>query len=457
VTSHAILQDLVLTILAGGSGTRLWPVSRAQTPKHLVPLLGADSLLQQTLSRNAAIAEMGRTIVVGAQQQADLIRRQLEAVDPSSAKHMLVEPAARNTAAAVAIAALKARDEFGPDSILFVCPSDHLIQRPEVLHEAVRAGMPAARAGKLVTFGIQPSRPETGFGWIERGDELKFAKNVHQVSRFVEKPDRATAAQMLQSGGFLWNSGMFLLRAQTILEEIARYTPQIATMSEAAYRKRSSGREIVDAELFGQVPSQPIDKAVMERSEHVAVIPCDPKWSDLGSWQAIWETLSKDHQNNAIQGDGIAEQASGNLIKAEKRLVAVAGVDDLAVVETGDAVLVMKLDNSEAVKAVVARLADADRSEIRVPGQQVRDWGQIEMLGDRHGAIINELRLDPSRTASRSGPAHLVRLTGHGFDDRGQEIAAGYSRVVETGATASLTNASTGEPLILAEIAFKAA
>lgn len=394
-----LLADLVPVVLAGGSGTRLWPVSRAAFPKHLVELTGADSLLQATASRLMALAPEGRFLTVAAAGQAILVRRQLAQLDPRLVTHLLLEPAPRNTAAAVALAALYARAAWGGDALLWVCPSDHLITDPAPLRAALLAGAAAARAGHLVTFGIAPTRPETGYGYIEEGDPLDHP-GVRHVRRFVEKPERSVAEAMLAAGGHLWNSGMFLMRASTILEELEAHAPEILALTRDAMND-AGGERLIDPERFGRVPSLPIDKAVMERSDRVAVVPCDPGWSDVGSWQAIWEIMAKDPAGNALRGDVVVAGGRDNLIRAEHRLVAVAGVDDLAVIETADAVMVAPKADADAVKALVARLVEAGRPEALIHAREVRPWGAFTILAARPGYMVREVEIDPGAALDR--------------------------------------------------------
>jgi mannose-1-phosphate guanylyltransferase/mannose-6-phosphate isomerase len=387
---------LVPTILAGGSGTRLWPVSRAAFPKHLVELFGEESLLQNTMHRALRAVPAGRVITVAAAGQAVLIRRQLGALDPALLDHLLLEPSARNTAAAVALAALHAEAAFGGDSILWVCPSDHLMLDQDNLYASLRRAIAAAARGWLVTFGIAPSRPETGFGWIAPAEPVADAPAVLRVERFIEKPARDVAERLLAESRSLWNSGMFVFRADRMLEELERWAPDILAATRAACPDPAGAPAAgLDARAYGLIRSQPIDKAVMERSAHVAVVPSDPKWSDVGSWHAIWELMDKDAAGNARQGDTLAVEAHDNLIRSEKRVVALAGVEGLAVIETADAVLVADRQNSDAVRAVVDALARAGRKEAVTHAREMRPWGQFTVLHEGPGFKVKEVVVDP--------------------------------------------------------------
>lgn len=449
---------IVPVILAGGSGTRLWPVSRAAFPKHLVELVGDESLLQTTARRVLRVAPAGRVITVAAAGQAVLVRRQLGALSPALLDHLLLEPVARNTAAAVGLAALEARAAFGPEALLWVCPSDHLILDVDRLLGAVEAGCPAARGGHLVTFGIEPSRPETGFGWIETGDALPDAPAAHAVRRFVEKPPREIAEAMLAAGGHLWNSGMFLMRADVVLAELARHEAVLAAGLAAAHKAAGAHAGSVPESLFADLPALPIDKAVMERSDRVAVVPCDPRWSDVGSWRALWELLAKDGADNALQGDVVLEAASGNLVKAEHRLVALAGVRDLAVIETADAVLVADKGNADAVKNLVGALVRASRPEAVRHAREVRPWGWFTVLHERPGYRVAEVVLDPGGRLSLQRHAgrdeHWLVIEGRAavtIEDTAQVLDPGQSVIVRRGDAHRLANPGTA-PLRLIEV-----
>jgi mannose-1-phosphate guanylyltransferase/mannose-6-phosphate isomerase len=398
---------LVPVVLAGGSGTRLWPVSRAAFPKHLVELFGEESLLQTTVRRALAVAPAGRVVTVTAAGQAVLVRRQLEALDGALLRHVLAEPSPRNTAAAIALAALHARAEFGPGSVLWICPSDHVMLDTGALYAALDAGLPAADEGWLVTFGIAPSRPETGFGWIASGGPAPGLAGVDRVRRFVEKPARDAAERMLAEDGYAWNSGMFLMRADAALDELGRHEPELAAAATAAHAAfAADGKRRIDPGLYAAVKSMPVDKAVMERSSRVAVVPVDPKWSDVGSWHALWEMMDKDAAGNAVQAGGDASSvvlvdARGCLVRSEKRLVALAGVEDLAVVETADAVLVARREVGEAIRGVVDALVKGGRKEATVHAREVRPWGTFLVLQEGPGYKVKEVCVDAGRRLTR--------------------------------------------------------
>lgn len=446
MTSHG--HGVIPVLMAGGSGTRLWPVSREILPKQLVALAGDDTLLQRTARRFLKVAPAGDVVCVGAEPQAFLVRQQLEAVDPDLAGRMILEPAGRNTAAAVALAALHARAEGREDAVLWVCPADHLISDVDALLDAVRAALPAARAGELATFGIRPDRADPGLGYIRLG--AAGGGGVHRVERFVEKPDADRAEAMLAEGGWLWNSGIFLFRADRILEELRTHAPDLLAAVEAAFAagaRDAEGNFRLPREAFAAVPARPIDKAVMERSERVVVVPCDPGWSDLGSWQALWERLPRDERGNAVTGDGLVVGASGCLIRAEDRLVVLAGVRDLAVIDTADALLVAPRDDADAVRAAVSALKAADRPEARSPAAERRPWGRFRVLHEAEGFKVKEIVVEPGAQLSlqshRRRAEHwtvvmgLARVT---VDDAVHDLEPGGSVDVPLGAVHRMAN-----------------
>jgi mannose-1-phosphate guanylyltransferase / mannose-6-phosphate isomerase len=401
--------ELLPVILLGGAGTRLWPVSRATLPKPLAPLIGEESLLQQTARRVLACAAPERVITVGARSHDFMVRRQLAEVAPGLGAHRLLEPCGRNTAAAIALAALYAGRRFAGDAVLWVCPSDHLVTDPAALQRAVERALPVAEAGELVTFGITPARPETGYGYIRAGAPLSTAGAVRRVARFVEKPDLATAQALLADGDCYWNSGMFLFRADRILAEIGAHAPAILQAVDRAFATLSEvpgGAFEVPQDAYEAVPAAPIDKAVMERTERIAVLPCDPGWSDLGSWQALWEQLPQDASGNAVRGQAFLDASAGCLVQAEGRLVACAGVRDLAVIETADAVLVTDRRDADAGRRLVALLQRAGRAEASAHAEEQRPWGSFRVLHEGPGFKVKEIVVAPGGRLSLQSHEH---------------------------------------------------
>ncbi|MBZ6378680.1 mannose-1-phosphate guanylyltransferase/mannose-6-phosphate isomerase [Pacificimonas aurantium] len=345
-------------ILSGGSGTRLWPLSTSSCPKQFLSLTSASSMIAETVQR-AKGEGYAEPIVVTGTNQIDLLRGALA----SERFTLLAEPAARNTAPAIALAAQHAVETDGAQ-LLLVMPSDHLIADLAAFREAIDAGKPLAEDGWLVTFGIEPDRPETGYGYIEAGDGISGRGRA--AAAFHEKPDPATAERYLQAGGFYWNAGIFLMRADRYLEELSQHEPAIFRAVAAAYRKGALGAEayVPEASEFRRSPSQSIDYAVMERTERKAVIPVNMGWSDIGSFEALHAVLPRDERGNVVVGDVVAEDCSDGLFWSTGPLVTAAGLQDLVVVATPEAVAVVPRSRSQDVKLIVERLRADGRSQL---------------------------------------------------------------------------------------------
>lgn len=352
---------IIPVILSGGAGTRLWPLSRELEPKQLVRLLGSTTLLQKTVQRLGGIPDLGPPVVVCNHAHHERVVGQLAELDVRAAA-LILEPVGRNTAPAAAVAALHTR-AAGADPILLILPADHMIAEPDRFHQAVAAGIPPAEAGNLVTFGIVPESPNTGYGYIEQGENLEGP--VSRVVRFVEKPDAETAGEYMASGRHLWNSGMFMFRASRYLEELDQYEPTMLAKSRHALEAAEvvDGALRLDAAVFRSIAGNSIDCAVMERTERAVVIPLDAGWSDVGSWAALWETSHQDERGNVLIGDVLTEDTTGSYVRAGERLAAVVGLQDVVVVVTRDAVLVCSKDRAQDVKTIVERLREANREE----------------------------------------------------------------------------------------------
>jgi mannose-1-phosphate guanylyltransferase/mannose-6-phosphate isomerase len=452
---------LVPVILAGGVGTRLWPVSRETLPKHLARLVDDESLLQQTARRVVALAAPEQVVTVGAKALDFLVARQLAEVDPDLIRHRLLEPVGRNTAAAIALAALYVRARLDPDAVLWVCPSDHLVRDPAALARAVAAALPVAAAGELVTFGITPTRAETAYGYVRAHAPLASAPQALAVTRFVEKPPQAAAQAMLAAGDHFWNSGMFAFRADRILAELERHAPDITGAVEAAFAalgEAPGGGWQVPLELYEAVPALPIDKAVMEHADRIALVPCDPGWSDLGSWQALWEQQPKDAGGNVTRGDVVLDDAKDCLVLAERRLVACAGVRDLAVVETDDVVLVTERGRSEAIRGLVSSLKAAGRSEASAHAEEQRPWGSFRVLHEGAGWKVKEIVVVPggrlSLQSHRHRAEHWVVVAGTAritVDDDMLVLGPNQSVHIPLGARHRMENPGD-EPMHLIEV-----
>ena len=381
---HPRDQRIVPVILSGGSGTRLWPVSRESFPKQLWPLLSDKSLMQETALR-AVGADFAAPVVVCNEAHRFLIAEQLRAAGIEGAR-IILEPVGRNSAPAIAAAALLVAEQ-DPDAVLWMMAADAAITRPAALREALDAATAAARDGRIVTFGMKPDRPETGYGYIELGAPLPGHETVHEVARFREKPDAATAAAFTADGRHLWNSGMFVFTARTLLDELATHAPAVLTAVQAAIAGRRVDLDFIrlDVAAFTACPNISLDYAVAERTSHAAVVPADLGWSDVGSWSALWDLGEKDAAGNVAVGDVLLEGASRCYARSDGMLTAVVGLEDAIVVTTEDAVLAMHRDRAQDVKAIVERLRKAGRHEGASHNTIYRPWGFYESLinGDR--------------------------------------------------------------------------
>jgi mannose-1-phosphate guanylyltransferase/mannose-1-phosphate guanylyltransferase/mannose-6-phosphate isomerase len=373
-------------VLSGGAGTRLWPLSREQFPKQLLPLAGAQTMIQETLLRFSDSARFTPPIVVTNEETRFTVGEQMRAVHMDQGA-LVLEPVARNTAPAVTAAALIAV-ENDPDAVLLVVPSDHVIGDVAGFLAKVQKALGAARdAGHLVTFSIVPTRPETGYGYIRRGPLLENNDTVSAVSAFVEKPDEKRAQGFLEAGDYFWNSGMFLFSAARFLEEIERYAPDVLSAVRAAVAGRSTDLDFVrlDAKAFAASPSISIDYAVMERTTRAATVPCDIGWTDVGAWSELWRIAEKDADGNVLQGDVLVEQSRNCYVRSEGTLTTAVGVEDLVIVVTDDAVMVTNRDRAQDVKLIVDRLRREKRSELTSHERVYRPWGyyQTIQLGER--------------------------------------------------------------------------
>jgi len=366
-------------ILAGGAGTRLWPLSRSLYPKQFLPLLGDRPMLGETLGRLAGLAH-GPALVVCNEEHRFLAAEQLRKAGASDAR-ILLEPEGRNTAPAIAVAALEASAE-GDDPILLVLPADHAIVDAAAFRQAAEEAAALAAEGSLVTFGVVPMSPATGYGYIRAA----AGDGPRAVDAFVEKPDAATAERYLSDGGYFWNSGMFVFRASTYLEALESHAPQILAAARAAHEGRRADLDFVrlDAEAFRRSPSDSIDYAVMEKTDRARVVPLDAGWSDIGSWRAVWEygrdAGNADAAGNVVAGDAVLEDVRNSLVHAQHRLVGAVGMEDCVIVETADAVLVAPLSRAEDVKKLVERLKADGRNEPLVHRRVYRPWGSYEGL-----------------------------------------------------------------------------
>ncbi len=401
-SSSASSSLLVPVILCGGTGTRLWPLSRASYPKQYWPLAGTgeDTLLQQTQQRLAGLPGLASPLLICNEDHRFIVAEQLRqiGVEPQA---ILLEPIGRNTAPAVAVAALQAT-AHGEDPLLLVLAADHVIRDAATFRAAVAAGVPAAEAGQLVTFGIVPTAPETGYGYIEAAQSLLGANEPVPIARFVEKPDRATAEQFLATGRFTWNSGMFLFKASAILAELERLAPEVVSACRSSLEHDSSDLDFLrlEREAFASCPSVALDVAVMERTDRGAVLPLEAGWSDVGSWSALWETADQDSDGNVLRGRVISEGSSNCYLRSEHRLVVGLGVEDLVVVETDDVVLVAHRDRAQEVKAIVGRLEREGAPESKAHRKIYRPWGSYDGVTEGERWQVKRIVVNPGASLS---------------------------------------------------------
>ncbi len=391
---------LIPVILSGGSGTRLWPLSRELYPKQLLPLVSKGTMLQETLARVQGVEGVGAPVVVCNESHRFLVAEQLREIN-AKPQSILLEPIGRNTAPAVAIAAMAAVSaaESNSDSILLVLPADHVIRNVAAFRAAVAIGRRAAEQGKLVTFGVVPDKPETGYGYIKRsaGEGPTFP-----IAQFVEKPDLATAARYVESKEYFWNSGMFMFRATAFLDELRSLAPDIYDACAQAFTAAKHDLDFtrLPAKEFGACRSDSIDYAVMEKTRHGVVVPLDAGWSDVGSWSALHEAVPGDDNNNVCIGDVLIEDTHGCYLQSTSRLLATVGLKDHVVVETKDAVLVAPKDRVQDVKALVNQLKKQGRYETSLHREVFRPWGSYDSIDSGERFQVKRLTVKPGAEMS---------------------------------------------------------
>jgi len=420
------MTTLIPVILSGGSGTRLWPLSRELYPKQLLPLVGERTMLQETAHRVAGLKEVGAPIVVCNESHRFMVAEQLreEGVSPQA---ILLEPMGRNTAPAVAVAALVALQTSGngdKDPLLLVLPADHVIGDAATFRKAVDEGRPAASVGKLVTFGVVPDRPETGYGYIRREKE---GGPAYPVAEFVEKPDQQTAQKYVESGEYYWNSGMFMFHARAYLDELKRHAPVMLEACEKAVVGASRDLDFtrLSGEAFAACPSVSIDYAVMEKTDRAVVVPLDAGWSDVGSWSALQDALPRDDHGNVSAGDVIAEDTEGCYLHSTSRLIAAVGLRDHVVVETKDAVLVAPREKVQDVKKLVSQLKEQGRYETSLHREVFRPWGSYDSIDNGERFQVKRLVVKPGAQMSlqlhHHRAEHWIVVSGTARITRGEE------------------------------------
>ncbi|MDR3499421.1 MAG: mannose-1-phosphate guanylyltransferase/mannose-6-phosphate isomerase [Parvibaculum sp.] len=443
-------------ILSGGVGSRLWPTSRSLYPKQLLPLVSERTMLQETALRVSDGATFAAPIIVSNDEHRFIIAQQMREAGLVPLTHLL-EPEGRNTAPAAAAAAafVQTRD---PRGVMLILPADHHIRDVAAFHAAIGRGAELAREGKLVTFGIVPTAPETGYGYIKRGASL--GEGAFAVERFVEKPDREKATAYLAEGGYDWNAGIFMFRADVILDEMRVHCPEIAAQAAMSVHK---GRRDLDflrlqPEAFNACPSNSIDYAVMERTGAAAMVPVEMGWSDIGSWSALWETGKQDVAGNVLSGDVLAVETKNSYIRAETALVATLGVENLVIVETGDVLLVASRDRVQDVKKIVERIASAGRTEHQAHNRVHRPWGFYETLDEGPRHQVKHLMVHPGASLSlqmhHHRAEHWVVVKGEARVTVGESIRILHeneSTFIPVGTKHRLENAGV-EPLSIIEV-----
>lgn len=447
---------VVPIILSGGFGTRLWPASRKRRPKHLLPLRDERTMFRITLERTRGLAGAAAPLIACNEEHRPGIQRDLHRAGYDDAT-IVLEPVGRNTAPAVAAAALHLAATHG-EAVMLVLPADHVVADEEAFARAVSVAVPQAEKGLLVTFGIVPSFPATGYGYIQTGDRL--TPSVRAVRRFVEKPRRSTAARYLRTGGYLWNSGMFVFTASTVLEELERYAPAVLAACRQAVDRVESRNNLIllDEEAFADSPAISIDYAVMEKTTRAAVVPLDAGWSDVGDWAALWDLADHDADGNTIGGDVIAIGARDSLLRSTGRLLGVVGVEGLVVVEAADAVLVATRERAQDVKALVERLQSEGRPESDSDGSDWYSWGTAVTISREPGVLVRRVTVDPGSEATFGGDGtqHWVVARGRGRFSVGHSVrtlTAGDAARVPAGASSRLANLGTSPlELILVQL-----
>ena len=444
-SSAAVSAQLIPVVISGGVGSRLWPVSRALLPKQYIEIPAIHgSLFQNTLERLKGLEEVGKPIVVCSEDHRFVVAEQLRQIEVEA--RLLLEPYGRNTAPAIALAAMEAM-ALGEDPLLLVLPADHLIEDTKSLLAAIETARSLASASHLVTFGIPPRGPETGYGYLKQGEEI--AGGGVDVARFIEKPDLATAQRYIDEGGYLWNSGMFLFRASVFLNHLKIHAADIhaaCMATHSALERDSDFSRIPDAE-FHRCRSDSIDYAVMEKAGGVVAVPLSAGWNDLGAWDALWSVQAKDSDENVMSGDVLTEEVYGSYIQSESRLVAAVGMRDTIIIETPDAVLVANREDAQGVKKIVDQLEALGRSERLAHRRERRPWGSFESLASGIGFQVKRILVNPRSSLSlqshQQRAEHWVMLSGVGrveCDDNVIDLQPNESTFIPKGSKHRLSN-----------------
>ncbi|MCF6247927.1 MAG: mannose-1-phosphate guanylyltransferase/mannose-6-phosphate isomerase [Desulfobacula sp.] len=391
---------IIPVILAGGSGTRLWPLSRELYPKQLIDIYNEKTMLQNTVLRLDGLDKISKPIIVCNEAHRFMTAEQLRQIDVDPMA-LILEPVGRNTAPAIALAALKAMESHN-DPILLVLPADHVIENENGFHKAIRSGIEFAESGSLITFGIIPKTPETGYGYIKKGELLDNNTGISKIDRFVEKPDIETAREYVESGSFCWNSGMFMFKASQIISELDIHCPGMVSPCKQALAGGSQDLDFfrLSLEQFKKIPADSIDYAVMEKTNKGVMIPIDVGWNDLGSFDALWQTGQKDKNLNVIKGDVLTHDVKSSYINSESSLITAVGIENFVIVETKDAILVSPRDRVQDVKKIVKQLKDNDREESITHRKVYRPWGSYETMDIEKRFQVKRITVKPGAKLS---------------------------------------------------------
>ena len=449
-------MQIIPVILSGGSGTRLWPLSRRQYPKQYLPLLSDKTMLQETLLRLDGVANMGDPIIVCNVEHRFLVAEQCQNVNIKNPT-ILLEPIGRNTAPAIAAAAIQSL-KLLENAVLLVLSADHVIQDIEAFHDAISIANKQALKGKLATFGILPNEAKTGYGYIKLS--LEANDGAYQVEKFIEKPDLKTAQFYLEQGSYLWNSGMFMFQANTFINELAAHSPAIVKAVTESLNNATQDLDFIRLEqnAFALSPSDSIDYSLMEKSDNVVVVPLDAGWNDIGSWTALYDSGKKDKNGNVIQGDVITKDTTNTYINAKHHMVATIGVDNLIIVDTPDVTFISRQDKAEEVKSVVTILQDKKREECNDNRKVYRPWGWYDSIEISKYFQVKKLHVKPGGKLSlqmhNKRAEHWVVVNGVALVTNGEEtltLQKGESTFIPQGVIHKLEN-KTSLPLEIIEV-----
>lgn len=392
---------IIPVILAGGSGTRLWPLSRELYPKQLLSLVNENTMLQNTIHRLDGLQTKGSPIVICNEDHRFMVAEQIRQTGVHNPS-IILEPAGKNTAPAVAVAAIYAFNS-DPDAILMVMPADHHIEGKDVFTSVVNSAAKIATQNVMITFGIVPESPETGYGYIKAGEKLQESDTkAFKIECFVEKPDLQTAKSYVESGEYFWNSGMFMFKASTYIEELSKFAPEMVKKCEMSVKAGKSDLDFfrLDPESFKSCPSDSIDYAVMEKTDKGVMIPLSAGWNDIGSWQSLWITGQKDEDGNVLNGDTLLHDVKNSFIHASERMVAAIGLENHIIVETSDAVLVSPMNRSQDIKHIVSKLKNSKRSEATIHRKVYRPWGSYESIDFAERFQVKRITVKPGAVLS---------------------------------------------------------